>query len=340
MSKRVILISILLFSYFTFITAIEGTIVFIEGEVDYKSSTGQLEWADFGMKVRAGDTIITGEAGRCEIELENGSTINLASDTAFTFSQQDLGGSVQTVFSCSYGEIAYKFFKFTGKEPAIQSPGTTCGLRGTAFTVLVGADGSTLYVVSEGEVAVTSQSVEVLLGLDEGVEVEVGETPGVIFPVLIGEEDYSDWRAEAEVKAFSDPIATMLKFTQQLREYNAEMLKYKELHEELLIKVEEERDVVASLNANGENDAAQNYMDEVVKPLQNNLVALVLNYRFYALSSMSLRRHVVANLFVKVRGEYFSDSSNPLYISFRAAYDDFIEIYETETVLRLVPADI
>ena len=193
--------------------SLSGEIVYLEGTVDIKPNGGELEWADFGTPVREGDSIITGVDGYCEVELEGGSTVTIKGDTVFSFGRGSVGGGEpQNVFSCAMGQISYKFTNLTD-EPLIVTPSAACGIRGTAFTVMTGADGSSLFVVSEGEVEVESMGRRVSLTLDEAVEVSSGKAPGEKYPVLSGNLDYAGWLERAEASAMADPVGTVEELT-------------------------------------------------------------------------------------------------------------------------------
>ncbi|MBN2627427.1 MAG: FecR domain-containing protein, partial [Spirochaetales bacterium] len=188
------ILALLMLTALTFpLTALTGEVSYLEGAVDIKPAGGELEWADFGSPVREGDSVITGRDGYCEIELEGGSTVTIESDTVFAFGRGTVGSNQpQNVFSCAMGQISYKFNNLT-EEPVISTPSAVCGIRGTAFTVMTGADGSSLFIVSEGEVEVESMGRRVALTLDEAVEVTSGKAPGEKYPVLSGSLDYAGW---------------------------------------------------------------------------------------------------------------------------------------------------
>ena len=72
--------------------ALNGEIVYVEGSVDLKTAQGDLDWADIGMSVETGDSIITGYDGYAELEMEDGSTVKVSEDSIFALSSFEQEG--------------------------------------------------------------------------------------------------------------------------------------------------------------------------------------------------------------------------------------------------------
>ncbi len=340
MKKLLILMffSLLALSLFS----LTGEIVYLEGAVDIKPNGGELEWADFGTPVAEGDSIITGMDGYCEVELEGGSTVTIREDTVFSFGRGSVGGGeAQNVFSCAMGQISYKFSNLKD-EPVITTPSAACGIRGTAFTVMTGADGSSLFVVSEGEVEVEVESMgrRVSLTLDEAVEVSSGEAPGAKYPVLSGSLDYAGWLEKAEASALADPVGTVEDLTDKLIFYISEMDRYQALWDKGMAEMDIMLTDVKKLQADGKDFEADDLYKNKYQPLRKNVAGFSLNVRYYSLSALSLRRYTLGRLYVKLRAAHFKESSDS-YERFLKVYDDFIEEYNTICVEPyLVDADI
>ena len=171
MKKAILLLTILMAAGLP-LMALEGEIVYVEGTVDLKTSGGDLDWADIGMPVETGDSIITGLDGYAELEMDDGSTVKVSEDSIFALSSYEENGREENNFQCVLGSVQYKFAKaLKDKEPRITTPSTVCGIRGTEFTVFSGLDGSAIYVVDNGSVAVSAEGEEVILEALQGVEV-------------------------------------------------------------------------------------------------------------------------------------------------------------------------
>lgn len=319
------------------LSALDGEIVYVEGSVDLKTASGDLDWADIGMPVETGDSIITGYDGYAELEMEDGSTVKVSEDSIFALSSYEEEGESQNSFNCVLGSVQYKFNRAikTG-EPRITTPATVCGVRGTEFTVVSGLDGSAMYVVDNGLVAVTAQGEEVLLGELEGVRVDAGEAPGEIFPVLRGQVDFSQVRAEAEQRFLDSPAASMKIMTSQLEAYIAEMEAANDLRLEQKAYLTELREKMAGMD----KEAKQKFYKETVFNEEVKITYMALNIRYYSLSALSLRRFLVGSMYVNLRTKYIMDSKNEVYQAFLYEYEKFLNVFENKVIEYLVMADL
>ncbi|QEN07256.1 hypothetical protein EXM22_04365 [Oceanispirochaeta crateris] len=335
--KKILLI--LLFSSLCLASlfALEGEIVFVDGTVDLKSSSGGLDYADIGMMVETGDSIITGYDGYAELEMEDGSVVKVNEDSIFKLASVQTDRGSRNNFQLVLGSAGYKFTKaMRDEEPTISTPSTVCGLRGTEFTVLAGIDGSALYVVDEGSVAVSSKGEEVQLEAEEGVRVNAGEAPGEVFEVLRGQVDYSGFLAESEEAFLNNPATTVFLMTDQLLEYADEADKFEALFQAQLEAVTGLRDRMKEM----EDAERKAFYKETVFAEEVKVSGMKQNVRYYAVSSKYLRRYVIATMFVEMKIRYILDQENPDYLDFMNAYNQFADLYETRIVPYLVDADI
>ena len=319
------------------LAALEGEIVYIDGTVDLKTKSGDLEWADIGMLVETGDSIITDYDGYAEVEMEDGSTVKISEDSIFALSSYESGGATRNSFQCVLGSVQYKFTQAVkDNEPRITTPTSVCGIRGTEFTVVSGLDGSALYVVDDGSVAVSAKGEEVVLGAQEGVEVAPGSAPGEPFPVMRGSIDFSQVRQDAKERFLGDPAVYMRVMISQLEEYLQEIDTYENAFKALSIEVLDLREQLFKLEGDAKNKFYKENLEE--KDIQSTF--LRLNMRYYAISSMSLRRHLVGNMYTQIRTQYIQDKSNPNYLAFMEEYKKFLDLYEKKLVPYMVKADI
>ncbi|MDC7235579.1 MAG: FecR domain-containing protein [Spirochaetales bacterium] len=317
--------------------SLAGEIVFVEGTVDIKTSTGDLDYADIGMSVDTGDSIITGYDGYAELELEDGSTVKVNEDSIFKLDSVQQENQSRNSFQLVLGSASYKFTKaMKTDEPTIRTPSTVCGLRGTEFTVFAGIDGSALYVVDEGSVAVSSKGSEVELGAEQGVRVNAGETPGEPFDIKRGMVDYSAFKAEAEESFLSNPASSVFLMMDQLEEY-ADLAD----ENEMLFKAQVDGLSVLREKLNTlEGDEKKAYYKETVFPEEVKASGLKQNVRYYAVSGKSLRRFVIGSMYIQMKTMYIMDQDNPDFLDFMNAYHQFLDVYETRIVPYLVEADI
>ena len=335
MKKIILLLFLLCLSLSLY--ALEGEIVYVEGSVDIKYATGDLDWADIGMYIETGDSIVTGYDGYAELEMEDGSTVKVSEDSIFALSSYESRGSTKNSFNCVLGSVQYKFTQAVKtNEPRITTPTTVCGIRGTEFTVVSGLDGSALYVVDDGSVAVSAQGEEVVLGALEGVEVAPGSTPGEPFPVLRGQIDYSKVRSDAEKRFLENPAASMRIMISQLESNIKELVFYEAEYKKSLLKQTELREHLTTMDA----EAKKKFYEEVLFPEEVKTSNMKLNVRYFALSSLSLRRFLVGNMYTNIRTKYISDTNNQEYQSFLVEYNNFLNLYEKGIIEFLVRADI
>jgi hypothetical protein len=65
-----------------------------------------------------------------------------------------------------------------------------------------------------------------------------------------------------------------------------------------------------------------------------------LNYRFFALSALSLRQYVLSSMYIDMKTKYILEVNNKIYSDFIKEYEKFLKIYESNIVPYLVEADI
>jgi len=314
-----------------------GEVVYVDGTVDIKTSFGDMDYADIGMPVETGDSIITGYDGYAEIEMEDGSTVKVNEDSIFKLDSVQQDNKSRNSFQLVLGSASYKFTKaMKEQEPQIRTPSTVCGLRGTEFSVFSGIDGSALYVVDEGSVAVTSKGAEVQLGAEQGVRVNAGETPGEPFDIKRGAVDYSAFKSESEKAFLDNPASTVFLMMDQLSDYA-------DLADENEALFQAQKDAMKDLNEKLDSlggEEKKTYYKEVVFKEEIKLSGMKHNVRYYAISAKSLRRFVIGTMYVQMKTIYMMDQMNPEFLDFMNAYYQFVDLYETRIVPYLVEADI
>lgn len=318
----------------TAICAQQSLFDYLEGDVRIKRSSGEMFEASLGDYIYIGDSVITGYDGYAELTLGNSSKISIDKETVFRYSQKEQQKEKRNIFLVVLGKIGFKFDKLL-QEPEIRTPATIAGIRGTEFTVITALDGTSLFIVDEGAVSVESEGTMVVLEQLEGVEVPIGETPGEKFDVLVGQIDYDSWLDENNENFYKDPINTIKDMTLKLEDFVNEadsfFMLYERNSEDLSSKREELKDKT--------EDREDFYKSEVF-PRELETGNNILNYRFFALSSLSLRRHVISEMYVHMKTKYLLDLENPLYQSFLSEYEKFLRIYEQSVVKYLVESDI
>ena len=329
--------AILFLSVFS-LAAQESDVVYTEGWVDIKDSSGEIYELYIGDRVYYGDTVITGDDGVAELEPENGSRIIIKPGTVFSISERDIGGKKQSVVSTTLGEVAFKFNRMT-TEPLISTPSTVMGVRGTEFTVYAGADGSSLVAVDSGAVEVSSHGEAVLLEEAEGVEVPAGMPPGEKFPVMEGKINFEQWNTGKIDVMLSDPQAALDRLAVQLEDLAVQMENWAKDYESARAELDKLRDKQKQLVKDGKVEEAREFNEKRVSPFEFTTSRLVLNYRYYALSALSLRQHVFSGFYIRMKTRYIMNSDNPDYVKFLEGYAGLINLYEQRIQPYLVTAD-
>ena len=320
------------------LAAQNSDVVYLEGWVDVKTGSGDIYELFMGDEVRVGETVITGDDGLAELQPESGSRIVIHPGTVFSLQERTVNGQKRSVVSTAVGSVAFRFNKMTGAEPDIATPSMVAGIRGTEFTVFAGADGSSLIVVESGAVAVESQGRSVELAPNEGVEVQPGEAPGEKFQVLRGSLDFTAWNANRAEEMLSDPLLALARMELQLMELAEQVQEWGGRYEANYKLVEELREKRKVLADAGKEEERKALITGQLRPLELETADLVRNYRYYSLSALNFRRHVMAGLYTRMKTLSFSGAAVD-YVEFRGAYGELLAYYEEMVVPYVVAAD-
>lgn len=312
---------------------------YIDGEVTIKRASGSLSDAQIGDTIVPGDSVITGADGYAELTMENSSLITIDKNTSFLYSSREKKGEKKNIFMVVLGKIKFKFDRLL-QEPDIETPSTVAGVRGTEFTVVSALDGSTMYVVDQGSVAVEAQGSEVVLVSQEGVKVPIGDKPGNKFEVKVGSEDFSNWLDDGKKRFITDPSGTVNKLTEKLKSYIDEVNKYYLLYKDTKANLDLEYKNLDKVGKEKGDDEKIKYNEKNVRPLEILATDSALNYRYYGLSALSVRRFVISEMYVSMKTRYIMDKGNKEYTDFLEAYNNFLKLYESEIPKVLVEADI
>jgi len=273
-------------------------VTYFEGAPRHRDSAGKLSPLDYDSQLKAGDSVLTGKSDTAELTQGDLAVIQVKPNTVFTIREIETAGQKEQVLTTSVGAVAMRFNRLAGKEPRIGTVSTVAGIRGTEVTVYAGPDGSSLFVVDSGLVAVTAAGQTVELAEKEGVEVPAGGPPGEKFSVIGREQNFSAW-AESKTEAFlADPEAALVKV-------DAMMAQLKDGLDEWVGKYKQAKVESAAANEKLKaiTDAAEQkkFQDEVWLPLVQKTGNSILNFRYYTLSALSLRRYVLGPMYVQMK---------------------------------------
>lgn len=316
----------------------KANVVYVDGGVSIKSTAGKLRAADFGSQVSFGESVITGKDGMAELKLENGSEIRVSHNSVFSYTNVGTGAESRQVLATTVGKVSYKLNKATGKKPLIQTNSMVAGVRGTEFTVMAGRDGSVVLEVTEGIVDVESQGKMVTLVKDEGVEVTPGMAPGEKYALLGKELDFSNWNQGKTDAFLADPVAGLDRVDAQLASYQKALNDLKKPYAAGTAAWEKAVADYKAILATGNTEAIQAFQQATLFPLQDTRLTLILNMRYHALNYLSVRRYVLSNMYLEMKGRYPLNRSAEVN-AFFTKHAAMLAKYETVIVPELNPND-
>ncbi len=315
--------------------------VFVDGSVNRKDGAGKLRSLEIGDKLSTGESVITKAGASAELKLLAGSSsIKVKQNSVFTLGEMNVGGKKQSVLQTVVGSVSMKFNKLAEKEPLVGTTTCVAGVRGTEVELYAGMDGSSLVAVVSGAVELESGGASVGLAANEAVEVKPGMAPGPKFSWIGKELDFSAWDQGNLADYLTDPLASALKVETQLASYRASIA---ELIPQLAQQKAAYDEAYAQLKAlvDAKEDAkAKEFRETNVFPLILAQGTIILNIRYYALTSLSLRRFVLGGMYMQLKTRHPTDSSDPGQAAFLEAYSRILKDFEESVVPQLVEADI
>jgi FecR protein len=133
-----------------------------------------------GFQLNPGDRIDTRGGGRVVIDLSDGSMFVIEPQSLIVIKDFRQAESLRELFEILVGKVRVRINHFGGRPNPyrMNSPTASLAVRGTEFSIEVGADGETQVMVYEGAVEVTSLSdpnQTVLVEAGRGVLVQAGQ---------------------------------------------------------------------------------------------------------------------------------------------------------------------
>jgi len=146
----------------------------VAGDVWVAPAGGKEARAVKGQHLDAGAKIRTGKDGSAEIQLDNGSVLQVRPNSSMSLSankrQLEKKSSVVLFFGRLWSKVTTSTTGETNFE--VKTPNAVCGVRGTQFETAVGDDGSTRVRVSEGKVGVGDGEREEGVAANQEVEAD------------------------------------------------------------------------------------------------------------------------------------------------------------------------
>lgn len=197
----------------------------LTGTVEVRKAGAAFAPGTEGQTLRQGDTVRTGSDGRAEIEYFDGSVTRLDFDTTYELvelaSLPDVPDSKVIRGEQTEGRTFHRVVAITDSESRVETdtPNAVASVRGTKYLVWIHPDGTEEYWVLEGQLLVSTEQGDFLVGAGEGLRVTGDEVEGP-FPLtelqledaflvfnqceLDGEEDACPTEVEPQVERRND----------------------------------------------------------------------------------------------------------------------------------------
>jgi hypothetical protein len=319
--------------------AVPAGVSYTEGESFVRFKSGSQRDAAIGDILNTGDGVRTGADGLVELD-QKGVIVHINPGTVFTLMEKEQKGKVAGVLSLVLGSVKFRYDRLTGQEPLIQTASCIAGVRGTELAVYAGVDGSSLIIVEKGAVEVEAEGATVALAPQEAVEVRPGQPPGMKYRPPSVKIDYRRWNEEKLQGLLADPAAAMQDVLQQLEYYIAKSGEAFDLYQEYSARLQKEREIKKALISSEQTEEAQALERETIFPLAVETGNLVLNYRYYALAALSLRRFVGGRMYLFLKAGQILNPGEPSLAAFREKYLQMLSEFEDKIVARLLEVDI
>ena len=151
-----IAMAVILIAGLSFAAPRVATISLVRGNVEVQKA-GENAWK--GAVVKAGlsiqDKVRTGNDGKCELTLDDGSLIKLRENTTMQIndlSQDDSTKKKSSVFMLLLGKLFAKVTPQEGSKFEVATPAAVAGVRGTEFAITCKIDGFTDVLVFKGKI--------------------------------------------------------------------------------------------------------------------------------------------------------------------------------------------
>jgi hypothetical protein len=323
------------------VAAQDASVIYMEGSPEKKGSGGTRSPLQFGSGVQVGDSVLTGARDFVELEQGSASTIRVNPNTVFTLQERESEGERESVLKTAAGSVQFKFEKLVGrKEPTLGTDTVVAGVRGTELTVYAGTEGSSLFLVESGEVAVHARQGTVTLGPKEAVEVSAGGTAGEKFEWPGRELDFSTWNKRRLERFLENPVEGAKRIRDRLQYFQEQIRRLYPQYLEGSAKIRRLRDEMDQIEREEGRDAALEFYESNIAPIAGPTRAYIVNTRYYALSALSMRRFVLGRVYMHLKTDYIKNPKNETFQEFLEVYNDILTSYGQVVSPRLVDADI
>ncbi|MCL2294043.1 MAG: FecR domain-containing protein [Spirochaetes bacterium] len=318
-----------------------AVVTFVNGWVDIRNNSGAEVEAFIGDNVFIGNSIITDRDSSAELrERASGSTFRISPNTVFAVREREVAGQRENVLAVAVGEVAFRVNRVAGHAPTIATHSSVAGVRGTEFTVFSGADGSSLIVVTEGAVDVEAFGRSVRLNPDEAVEVRAGQPPGERIQLMGRPIDFAAWNEGRREAFLNDPVGALRAVDRQLDYFNNRVRELYPRFLEILEEINKKRVEHGRILEEQGEEAANQFVNTILRPSMINSIHVHLNMRYYALSALSMRRFVVGNMYAEMKSRHIARLNDPVFMEFYKLYNEVLRKFEEITIPQISEIDI
>lgn len=134
-------------------------------------------YVDLKQDLLTGDVLRTNATGQLAVLFSDRTQVRLGRNTSLLVKQ--MGGSSDTGLELQFGTIWARAER-GGQGVSIDTPAATAAIRGTDWTMTVGADGKTSLIVLEGLVELSNAQGSVTVSQGEGAVAAIGQAPSKI----------------------------------------------------------------------------------------------------------------------------------------------------------------
>ena len=340
MKKQIILIAIFIILASALYGQSIAAVSYVDGWVDIKDGSGKVLEAFIGDDLYPGNSVITGKNSYAELLEKSGSTYKMSPDTVFTVREMESNGKKESVLAVTVGEVAFKFNKVASSEPMIATNSTVAGVRGTEFIVYSGSDGSSLIAVTAGLVEVEAAGKSVSLNPDEAVEVKPGSPPGPKIQLIGRSLDFSKWNEDKKQEFLNNPVEALKAVDKRLDYYYEKIGEIYPVFLDMLEKSIKGREELNRIYREQGAAAAAQYDETIFRPFSINATHTSLNLRYYALSSLSMRRYILGSMYAEIKSRYITKLNDPLFIEFNNLYNEVLKKFEEISIPQINETDI
>ena len=198
-----------------------------QGDVEIKSAQGRGLELTKDLYLPPGSVVVTKSSGRCILASSDGSVFKISPESRVEVSSlMGSKGEDQSTTSLllAMGHLNAEVQKALGDEESVRivTMSAVAGVRGTAFDVVVGADGQTIVQVSEGLVAVDSDQSSSAAEVGPGRQVRADQR-------RVGEVRSSETRQDWQTLSKADGARRLVKDTKRSFDGAREGMKRREL---------------------------------------------------------------------------------------------------------------